>query len=944
MVPGFGPTIVLTALGALMRVDIHLLGGFEVLVDREHRPDEAWSRRAAASLVKLLALAPGHRLPRERVIDALWPDVPLDRAAPRLHKAAHHARSALGVADGLVLADDMVLLLPHAELRVDVEHFEALAEAARGDGAQGLAEEAVDAYRGDLLPGDLYEPWTQDARDRLRLRYVGLLNVLGRWDAVVASDPLDEEAWLRLVHSHLERRDRGAALRQLEAMESAWRRELDEGLGEEALALREAALRLPVRVRSTQRAPVPLPPTPTVGRGRDIEGVVRALQEARILTLLGPGGVGKTRLAIEAALTWTETTSEECCFVDLTKVGEHELVPDLVARELGIQLEARGDAELALQETLQGETLVLVLDNFEHVLDAADLVGRLVQRSPTLRVLTTSRARLRLAGERVFDVSPLALGAEDDAVADDSRPDALALFEQVASAVDPHFDLGTHIGDVAAICRAVDGLPLAIELAAVHTRTLPPPLLRSRLGARLASSAAATRDVAPRQQTIVSAIDWSLQLLEPADRSLFARLGVFAGPVPLEAIEAVCGTNDKVAHPVDSLARLVDHSLVRRVLGELGDARFGLLELLRERARELLVADQEAYLDAQRRHTDYVVGFLDDLEESRWSVDAGRWIQPITGLFPDIRAVQSRAAAQQDAQVLARIAADLGTYWHREGHHAEGRAWAAAALAHEEDLDAELCARLHLSAGLVSWTRDEVAARRHFTEALETFGATGHRRYLSYAMMLSAITHVGDPASHEIAMGLCQHSIDLAREVDEGPLLAQALNIQGELARVAGDDDLALAAYEEGLAVARAAGDLVHASMLVGNMSFIADHRGDYHGALRLAREALQLAWSLGRRLEAAMMVLEMAGPELGLGRPERSAIFLGAGEDAMRRLGVGLHPGDRPEYERMVTGLRAAIGDAELSRLTREGAQLSFEEAVVLALSEDSPMRRTPP
>ena len=713
--------------------------------------------------------------------------------------------------------------------------------------------------------------------------------------------------------------------------------------------------------------PVPRPTTATVGRAADVAAVLALLDGARIVTLLGPGGVGKTRLAVEVALRCAAGDGgPEACFVDLTKVRDADLVPELVVRELGIHVAAGSDAPQALHEALRGGPRLLLLDNFEHVVRAAPGVGDIVRWAPDARVLITSRARLRVAGEQVYDVPPLAVDGEDTGTA--GLTDAVALFDQAARAVDPGFDLDAELADVAAICRAVDGLPLAIELAAGHVRTLPPVLLRTRLTARLGSPLGAARDAPGRQRTVPATIDWSLQLLGPAERALFARLGVFAGQVPLDAVEQVCGPGARsddgrpgdggrapatatsigdgdAGQPhggvVDALTRLVDQSLVRRTTGTRDEPRYVLLELLRERARELLAESGEAAA-VEGRHAAYVAAFLDDLDERRWTDLSDRWIDLVTEMLGEIRAAHDWAGRHGEAVVAARITAGLGTFWHREGHHAEGRRWVADALAHADRLDPLLAARLQLAAGFVAWPRDQAAARVHFEQAAAAFRHLDHRRYLAYALMLCSGTYVGDPSGYDLGLGLCDDGIDLARDVGEKPLIAQALNIRGELTRVAGDDRLALAAYEEGRDLAAAAADEAHLSVFLANLAYLADHRGDHETARRLGRDALRLCWSLGRRMMAAWTVSELAGPELGLGHPEHGARLVGAADEALRVLGVTRHPGDVSEHERVVAGLRAALGEDAYGTWYEDGARLSLDDAVALALSGPaSPDRR---
>jgi hypothetical protein len=503
--------------------------------------------------------------------------------------------------------------------------------------------------------------------------------------------------------------------------------------------------------------------------------------------------------------------------------------------------------------------------------------------------------------------------------------------------VDPDFDLSAHLADVRAICRQVDGLPLAIELAAGHVRTLSPAALRARLGLRLGSPVGAPRDSPERQLTIPATIDWSLQLLGASEQELFAALGVFAGPVEVEAVEAVCG--EIVPDVVAALSRLVDSSLVRRVTGRCGEPRFRLLELLRQRARELLPEPDGDRLRA--RHAAWVAATLEELDGRKWT-EPQLWIDRITDLQPEIRAAHTDATRRGDRVTAARIAATMGTFWHREGHHDEGRRWVTAAL-DAEDLDGRLLGRLHVAAGAVIWTHDSLAAREQWAHAAELFRRHGPDRYLAYALGLTAVTFVGDAEAYPEALRQSDESIALARRVGEAALTAQLLCIKGELTRVHGDDATARAVYEEGRGLAQEVGDGVLLSMLTANLGYLAEHRGDQAEAARLHREGLGLAWAQGRRLVAAWILGEAAGPELALGRPEHGARLVGAADRALDDLGVHRAPGDSPEYDRVVAALRAALGEAGCAQAVAEGARLTLDEAVALALAEPAAQLAAP-
>jgi len=256
------------------------------------------------------------------------------------------------------------------------------------------------------------------------------------------------------------------------------------------------------------------------------------------------------------------------------------------------------------------------------------------------------------------------------------------------------------------------------------------------------------------------------------------------------------------------------------------------------------------------------------------------------------------------------------------------------ALATADVLDPDVVARLHLAAGFVEWPVSTDAARHHWETARDGFARLDHERYRAYATNLMAASYFGDHDHYRLALGLCDEAIEAGRRLRCAPLLATGLNVRGELTRVEGDDAAALAAYEEGLEVAIASGDDQHIAMYVGNLSFLADHAGRYEEARALACDALRRCWSLGRLVSAADSLTQIAGPEVGLGRPERAAVLAGAADEALRVLGAVRARGDRPEYDRVMADLRAVLGDEELARRRAEGAGLSLDEAVALALS----------
>ncbi|MGH3508330.1 MAG: hypothetical protein ACRDO2_14120, partial [Nocardioidaceae bacterium] len=414
---------------------------------------------------------------------------------------------------------------------------------------------------------------------------------------------------------------------------------------------------------------------------------------------------------------------------------------------------------------------------------------------------------------------------------------------------------------------------------------------------------------------------------------LFARLGIFAAPVSLESVEHVCALDEETHDLAPLLGRLVDQSLARRSSGVAGEPRFGLLELLRERARALLPEDERPELEVRRAAL--VADELDLLDERRGTDAAGIWIDRIDEMLPEIRAAHAWAEDSGDVALAARIAAGLGTFWHREGHHEEGRRWVAASLEHLPELTTMTAARVHLAAGYLMWSQDPEAGRQHWSSAAALFRSLGHDRNLAYALALMCGTYLGDETAYDEALTLCDEAIGLARTVGERPLIAQALNVKGELARVHGDDTLARVAYEEGRDLAIESGDEAHLTIFLANLAYLARHDGDYHEARRLGCEALAMCWRLGRRMMAAWTISELAGAEVGLGRPARGAVLVGAADEALHQRGLPRHPGDVAEHRQVVASLRDALGDEGYDAWHAEGSLLSLRQAVALAMGE---------
>jgi predicted ATPase/DNA-binding SARP family transcriptional activator len=718
-------------------VSVRLLGAFEVEVDGRSVGAGAWRLRKAADLVKLLAIAPGHRLHREQLMDALWPDKEPEAAANNLYQAIHGARRALGTTV-LEFRDGIVRLAPGdgARIEVDVAAFEAAIGRAEA-GEVAARQDARSVYRGELLPDDRFEDWAVGLREALaaahrrnlselavlREREGDLEAALDSLRALLALDPTDEAAGRRAMRLEARAGRRVAAQQQFESLREALRRELDVEPGEETAKLERdiAEGRLDPLGERPSTTNVPVQFTSFVGRGREVGEVQRLLLGTRLLTLTGTGGTGKTRLALEAAQSVRGSYPDGVWLIELAAVRRDDDVLRATAEVFGVREAPDTPLLEAVARQLGDRRALIVLDNCEHLVDAcASMVHRLEAACPNVRVLATSRQPLRAPGEVVFRVPSLAVSDPDEAL----PPSELALVESVrlfvdrALAADPAFAVtDENAGALTRLCFRLDGLPLAIELAASRVAAIPVEALLERIGERFELLVGGRRTALTRQQTLRATIDWSYELLTPEQQAVLRRLAVFAGRVSPSAAETVCASlGISAGRLLALLGELVDQSLL--VLdATTSSPRFRMLDTVRDYGRERLAETGES--DAIE------VAFL------RWAIDlsapaaarrgGNEWLAAFRRLGPEIENVRSaleRAVARDPASAL-ELAHNLWPYWLWDGHFVEGRAWLEAALAANPDPSPlRVWALIGLGA-LLGRAGDTAEHARRGTEALE---------------------------------------------------------------------------------------------------------------------------------------------------------------------------------------------------------------------------------
>ena len=889
-------------------MELRVLGSLEVVGDDGVVPLPAAKHRR---LLAALAIGAGRTCSVDALVDAIWGEAPPASARKLLQVYVSQLRRALP-AGAAVVTKPAGYALDLDGGSLDAIRFEALvadASGARREGnpalAASLAERALGLWRGPAYAEVAYEEFARGEAERLEeLRVVAAEESLeARLELGRHEEALGEALALTSDQPLRERPQRLAMLalyrtgRQTEALDlyTSVRERLDEELGlEPGSELRELQRRIlqqdpALDVVSGTVAPgsLPAPPNPLIGRERELDalGTLLGRRDVRLLVLTGAGGSGKTRLALEAARNAAGSFANGAFLVELAPLRDPELVVPTIAQALDLA-DAGESAPLdTLADALRTRELLLVVDNAEHLRAAAPLFAELITRAPRLTLLVTSRAVLHVSGEHVFPVLPLA----DDA--------ALELFEQRARALSPSFSVtDENDAEVREICRQVDGLPLAIELAAARIPLLTPRLLLDRLSERLSVLTGGPHDLPARQQTLRETIDWSVDRLQEHERAVFARLAVFRGGASLAAAEAVCGAD------LDTLAALVDDNLVRR--GDAaGEPRFELLETIREYALELLGdgrVDVELALAAH-------LAELVERAELKGPAQA-EWLPLLDAELDNLRAALDATAAL-DPSLELRLAGGLWRYWWVRGALAEGIGRLEAALARGDAAPSADRARALAGAAGLHWSRgDQERARALATETLPIAEAAGALVEESQAHTVLGIlaNERGDRAAARLHHG---RSVELAEQLGVEPVV-EKLNL-GVVALDSGELEEAIALFEDVLAAHRRDGVVEGIGFALLNLGLARYELGDHVAATASFGEARDAFAEIGFWSQHAHALQGLAGVAAAESRYEEAARLLGTAAAKLDEAGWA-NDGFSPELTRAVeAAARAALGDA---------------------------------
>jgi predicted ATPase/DNA-binding winged helix-turn-helix (wHTH) protein len=666
-----------------------------------------------------------------------------------------------------------------------------------------------------------------------------------------------------------------------------------------------------------------------VGRKQEIRALFDAVAAHQLVTVVGPGGVGKTRLATELARIW-EDDGRPVHVVELASVTSPMLVGQQICDALGVRSQGEVDLiPLAAQE-LRGSARLLVLDNFEHVADAAVDVDRLRELVPDLRVCVTSREPLRISGEQVIRLHPL-----------DTSPDlgreapAIVLFETLAQRLDQSFAVDDSNAElVREICILVDGLPLGLDLAAAQLRHMPIDYLRIHLQRDAAAIGHDLRDRPERQRTVNDLIGWSNNLLAPSAQRLLARLSVFRGGIPLSGLRAV-GEFDSATDALRGIAELVDKSLV--VAERVGaEPRYDLLNLIRSFAGERLAAPPGGAALARKLHARWVADLVREIEADRWDRNVGGWIDDLSREYPNMSVALEHLLEEGDRLTIGRIMADTNMWWYRVGRHDEARRWVGAALAAGEGPDQRSLGRLHLLAGLLEFAaRNMEPAMEHYRKAIHFAERSDDWRYEQIATSNLAIRALRSPDELPDGIAELEGVVDRATERDEPAVLAHALNTLGVVLHRSGRDRDAIAQHELALEVNRRIGDRLHEALNYANLGHIELEAGRPDTALVSSKSALTLASRIGDSLLAAWVLAEIASAEQMRGNPEEAATLLGASEAYTDAIGAHRGPAAHQAWHDItVQRLRDDLGDTEFELHCAAGAAMPLKDVIERALT----------
>jgi predicted ATPase/DNA-binding SARP family transcriptional activator len=946
-------------------LEVRLLGTFEV--KHKKKPINISSRPAQSLFAYLILNArSSHR--REKLAGMLWPDSLEETARDNLRHALWRLRKVFPSkpATEYLLPDDLSIAFnASADYWLDAAELEKLSENASVDELITSLSE----YQGELLPG-FYDEWVVLEREHLysifehhMARLMSLLQNEHRW-----LDVLDwakrwlklgqkpEPAYRALMSAHAAQGDMSKvaatyercirSLKEFGIEPSDQTRALYERLkaGKETFEA-DSTVSLKEKRKGVPKTNLPVPLTSFIGREKEVEEIIKLLGKNRLVTLIGSGGVGKTRLAIQSANRLINKFKDGVWWVDLVGLTDPSRVPQAVAQVVDVPGIPNQPLIKTLAEYIRTKQTLLILDNCEHLISAcAQLADQLLSACEKLKILATSREGLDLLGERIWPVPSLSLPEMQATYAIKSlnKFESIRLFSERALLVQPKFEITDQNAQaVAQTCRRLSGMPLAIELAAARVKMMSVDEIAKRLDDRFDLLTAGNRTALPRHQTLRATIDWSFDLLSQTERILFRRLSVFVGGFTLKAAEGISAGEDIVASQViELLGNLINKSLVR-VEERSGDVqletRYGMLETIREYAREKLrEAGEEVML--RNRHLEFFLNIVEEVGPKLEGSEQKLLLDRLEIEIDNLRAAMDWALEGQQTNTALRFAGAFPRFWFIRAHHNEGVERLKTIL-DRPDAQQPTPARLRaLNAYLfMLWPAGQLSEMQpHGEEALALGIRLGDRWNSGFALLWLGVaaTAQGD---YSLSQSYLEQSLEIWQELEEGTYAAWSYVFRGEVALLQGDTTSAQELYLQAVPLLRQAQDSPFLAIPLRRLGQLAMLQGDYFKAAQFIKESLQNNWTVHDYRGIGACLATFATLSLAQRETERAIKLLAVADAILEFIRTPFLAFDQQQYENNISQLRGQIDKPTFMKAWAEGHTMTFEQAVDFALKNSS-------
>ena len=687
----------------------------------------------------------------------------------------------------------------------------------------------------------------------------------------------------------------------------------------------------PLRVLDEKRHNLPIQATSFVGRRSELSGLVNRIRANRLVTITGPGGTGKTRLALQAAAELVDEF-ESASFVELGGITQERGVAPAIADAIGFRNPGSHPISDALVDHLLSHSDLLVLDNFEHVIGESMLLSRLLQASPRLHIVVTSRELLRLQAEHQFLLEPLDIPVVESSITIDNvlNNEAVRLFEERTRAVRPEFRVNnSNMMDVIAICSRLDGLPLAIELAAARIRLFGVSHVRAQLESGSSDLGTGPVDVPARQYTLTDTIAWSYDLLNEGEQILFRRLAVFTGGRSLEAIQEVC------LHEIDldglkAIESLADKNLIRIREGRAGEPRLDLLETLYRFAREKLLESSE-FDELQKRHARFFSELVESAESELRGAGQAKWIRRLEDEISNIDAAIRWSFDSSEIECGLRIVAGLRDFWFYQSHIQDMGYYTTRALEYIGDVDTALRAGVLMTAGFYANSQHDRNAIDLLDQATELFKRAGDSHHQALAQVWAAGSRELHDNDLDVARKGILQGLELARGVGANAVVAQALNYLGELERCLGNYEHARNVQEEGLELSRQTGEVRRVAMMTHNLGWIAYHLGDDALSEQLMRETMELSIEFEFYTLFLESMFGLAQQMANKNQLTDSTHLIAFAEHEFDRIGRRPQRADAEDHARVKQFVLENLGEDKFNEEIKYGVSLDLEQVIAL-------------